>query len=361
MKARDDHKIAHEHFHVHPKFFFGRYSFRFVFSWCVGIVVFFVVLMRGCGTTRYYHSLYVSLEGCSKVALNHDGSVLVGGIDDGQMILWNTKTKKTIHSFNLSDEGPGALAFHPTKKWLIACDHARLAMLVDYESGKKFAEINVRQLSKSSIGIGIKRVFFSSDGNHAYIACRNYDENHNHHIVCWNIEADTFNTLEFDTKAEGFYTAAISPDGKIIAVNSTIFNIDTREKIVDIEHGNVIDDIFFLPDSKRIVTSSGITSLNPHNIAVWDIETGKKLVGYVLHHGRHIGLMVMIPGGRYALSAGEDKSICIWEIETGKVIWTHGVGHLFSDVAVSADGSKGAATDYFAPFTFDLTKILSAK
>jgi WD40 repeat protein len=154
-----------------------------------------------------------------------------------------------------------------------------------------------------------------------------------------------------------FYTMGLSPDGTKIAIQSRIFDYITHEKICDVKHGNGANDLFFLPDSKYIVTSSGTTNINPHNIIIWNAESGQKIKGYCLHKERYINNMVMVPDRQLTLSSGEDSTICLWEIETGKVIWSRKVGGMFSHVAVSADGTKGAFTNWFGPVTIDIDKI----
>jgi WD40 repeat protein len=148
----------------------------------------------------------------------------------------------------------------------------------------------------------------------------------------------------------------LSPDGTKIVIQSRIFDYITHEKICDIEHGNGVNGLFFL-DSKRIITSAGTTRLNPHNVIIWNAESGQKIKGYSLHKGRDINNMVIVTDHQLTLSAGEDGTICVWEIETGKVIWSRKVGGMFSQVAVSADGRKGAFTDWYGPVVIDIDKI----
>jgi WD40 repeat protein len=325
-------------------------------TWFVIIVVLFFMGIR-CffsGTSIEYKYWDIISQGISVVALSSDGKLLAGGNNDGRIIIWDTRSRKRIRTFQHNNIAPGFIIFHPSKTWLIVADHRDTVIVWDYNTNEKKVIIRVN----SVVGTDIRRVLISPDEKRMIICFRSYGEHLNAYLQEYNFESQKSIMLDFSIHKDILYSADISKDGTKIAVDEYILHSNGHDLIQKIKHGNAINDLFFLPDSKRIVTASSTTSLNPHNIALWDIDTGKKLKGHVQHRGLFINKMAMISGGRFAISAGEDYRVCIWEIETGKVIWSRRVGGMFSWVAVSDDGSKAVVTNWFGPIEINIAAIL---
>jgi WD40 repeat protein len=319
-----------------------------VILFCMGIRYFFST------TSVEYKYWDIFSQGVSVVALSHDGKLLAGGNNDGRIIIWDTHSRKRIQIFQHNNIAPGFIIFHPSKTWLIVADQKNTVTIWDYDTNEKKCVLKVNSVAD----IDIIKVLISPDEKRMIICARSYDEHLNTWLQEYNFESQKSIKLDFSIHKHILYSADISKDGTKIAVDEYIFHSQSHDLVQKIEHGNMIDDLFFLPDSKRIVTASSTTSLNPQNIALWDINTGKKLKGYILHRGLGISKMAMIPGGRFAISAGEDYRACIWEIETGKVVWSRRVGGMFSWVAVSNDASKAVVTNWFGPIEIDIESIL---
>lgn len=318
-------------------------------------MLFFIVIKCFFSGTSAEHKYWDILsQGISVVALSPDGNFLAGGNNDGRVILWNTQTHKRIHIFQHNNIAPGFIIFHPSKTWLIVADQENTVTIWDYDTNEKKSVIKVNFVTSTQI----IKILIAPDEKSMIICFRSYGEHLNAWLQEYNFENQKSIMLNCSIPKHILYTADISKDGTKIAVDEYIFHSNGHDLIQKIEHGNAINDLFFLPDSKRIVTASSTTSLNPHDIALWDIDSGKKLKGYILHRGLFISKMAMIPGGRFAISAGEDYRVCIWEIETGKVIWSRRVSGMFSRVAVSNDGSKAVVTNWFGPIEIDITVIL---
>jgi WD40 repeat protein len=269
-----------------------------------------IIFLLSIYTVRSLNSIYFnvyqySVVNVSAVALNSDGSVFASGTNNGHCILWNTKTKKQLRILYVNNCNPSVLVFHPIKTWLLTCDTDKIIKLFDFATGDELCEYNTQFLCKCTTQI--IRAIFTPDGKFAIIAVRTYKEEIGLKILIQDLKSLELRFFDFELHDYLFYAIAISNDETKIAIDSFILDFKTLEVIQEISHGNKIYDLFFLPDSKRIVTSAGITSLNPYNIAIWDIESGKQLKGYNhLHMGRHIRDMVMVRGGHLALSAGDD-------------------------------------------------------
>jgi WD40 repeat protein len=326
--------------------------------WLILIVILFFMGMK-CffsGTSVEYKYWDIFSQGISVVALSPDGKFLAGGNNDGCVILWNTQTHKRIHIFRHNNSVPAEIIFHPSKTWLIIVDHEKSIVIWDYFSYKKiwFAD-DIGEYGQSS---GYTRKALITHNEKQLIVAGAYWENHLYQpwVISIDLESKYIERQFFSFVDHLFYTIGLSPDGTKIAIQSRIFDYMTHEKICDIEHGNGVNGLFFL-DSKRIITFADTTNINPHNIIIWNTESGQKIKGYCLHKGRYINNMVKVPDRQLTLSAGEDGTICLWEIETGKVIWSRRVGGMFSHVAVSADGTKGVFTNWFGPVVIDIESI----
>ncbi|MDR0335479.1 MAG: hypothetical protein LBI18_00130 [Planctomycetaceae bacterium] len=324
-------------------------------KWLIFIILFFTGIKCFFPVNSVEYKYWdIFSQGISVAALSPDGKLLAGGNNDGRIIIWNTHSRKRIKIFQHNNISPGFIIFHPSKPWLIVADHKNTVTIWDYETNEKKSVIKIN----SDADTQIIRILISPDEKRMIICFRSYGEDLNICLQEYNFETQKSTMLDFCIHKDILYSADISKDGPKIAIDKYIFHSNGYDLVQKIEHGNMIDDLFFLPDSKRIVTASSTTALNLHNIALWDVNTGKKLKGYVLHRGLDISKMAMIPGGRFAISAGEDYRVCIWEIETGNVIWSRRVGGIFSWVAVSNDGSKAVVTDWFGPLEIDIESIL---
>jgi WD40 repeat protein len=93
---------------------------------------------------------------------------------------------------------------------------------------------------------------------------------------------------------------------------------------------------YFTPDGKQILSFSGST------LHLWDVGTGKSLRTFD-GHTAPVFDVVVLPGGRQALSYSMDQTARVWDIATGKELRSLDVGPDMSDIrglALSPDGKR---------------------
>jgi WD40 repeat protein len=132
-------------------------------------------------------------------------------------------------------------------------------------------------------------------------------------------------SLPYWTNAEVVHIAAISPDGKMIAVGSggtvKIFSTETSRLLRELRgHEKWVRDLVWSNNSQQLLTAS-----EDHTAILFDVATGvanHTLVG----HTAGLRAVQFSPDQKLAATAGDDARIHIWDLATGKLIHAL-VGH----------------------------------
>ncbi|RLT20861.1 MAG: hypothetical protein DWI28_00430 [Planctomycetota bacterium] len=166
----------------------------------------------------------------------------------------------------------------------------------------------------------ITNITFSTDGKKIASSCR-FDSG----IKIWDAETGKeLQTLKGDT---GYVSiVCFSPDGKKIA-SARDSNSDLSIKIWDAEtgkelqtltgHTEEINSVSFSPDGKRLLSYSGKSysidkNKDANHLKMWDLNTGKELVGLFNKQKGFVTAATFSPDGKKIVSAGKDKEITIW-------------------------------------------------
>ncbi|KLO07241.1 hypothetical protein SCHPADRAFT_657824 [Schizopora paradoxa] len=159
--------------------------------------------------------------------------------------------------------------------------------------------------------------------------------------------------LYAQTSSESVYSAAISPNGKLIASGDIkgVLRIWDNETGISIlgqiqAHNDIISALAFSPDSARIVTGSW-----DYSIKIWNALTGKLSLGPLMHHSSFVVSVAFSPDGFLIASGSLDKTIWIWDIKAEKPLReplaTNAVySGLFHCLAFSADGQYLASSSF---------------
>jgi WD40 repeat protein len=207
------------------------------------------------------------------------------------------------------------------------------------------------------------------------------------------------------------YAAALSPDGRTLAVSGFLREPDRKSHVIrihDLETGEIIKllkghtqpvcDLDFSPDG-RYIASGGFdeavriwdveagqevlklqeptdtiysVQFSPHgthvaaanddkNIYLWRLSDGK-LIKRMSGHKDRVRAVDFTPDGRHIISAGYDKRINLWNATTGEFIKTLAVQDLRPrTLAISPDGTKMATTTFSEPYDCTVFDIASGR
>ena len=138
------------------------------------------------------------------------------------------------------------------------------------------------------------------------------------------------------------YGARFSPDGTILAVNSSVgiqlWNTTTRTRVATLSGGST--SMAYSPDGNTI--ASGSTRSNEANIKLWNVADQTLIATLPGHQGGPTGVhsVAFSPSGDTLASGSGDKTIKLWDVSSRTLITTltgH-TSHVFS-VAFSSDGT----------------------
>jgi WD40 repeat protein len=144
-----------------------------------------------------------------------------------------------------------------------------------------------------------------------------------------------------------FYAAALSPDGKTLAVGGT----DQVIYLIALPAGRIdrvlkgytrqISALAFSPDGGRLASGSG-----DHTAPLWDVGSGE-CVQTLRGHTRTIPGVAFSPDGRHLATASDDKTGRIWSVATGQEeALLRGHDQVVGCIAWSLDGSTLATGSF---------------
>ncbi|KIM24258.1 hypothetical protein M408DRAFT_243234 [Serendipita vermifera MAFF 305830] len=138
-----------------------------------------------------------------------------------------------------------------------------------------------------------------------------------------------------------------SPDGRRIVSGSRdctirVWDVETGKVVLGPlqSHNDAILCVSFSSDGRRIVSGAWDCT-----IRVWDAERGETILGPLKGHTDAILSVKFSPDGRRIVSGSEDRTIRIWDTETGETVLDPLKGHKNSvySVSFSPDGRKIAS------------------
>jgi len=141
---------------------------------------------------------------------------------------------------------------------------------------------------------------------------------------------------------------ALSPDGRLVAVSSTLFNdvlvydVDSGERPFTLRgHGNLVPGIAWSPDGERIATGS-----NDASVRIWNGDTGE-LEDELLGHTGFVTSVEWSPEGSHLVTSGSDGTVRVWD-----------VGGVRGQELMSLAG-QGTGAGLVAAFSPDGTKVIT--
>ena len=148
---------------------------------------------------------------------------------------------------------------------------------------------------------------------------------------------------------------SVSRDNRWIVCGTTkgasVWDGEMREKAIEVESIETVVAVDISPDSTRFATCTGVSD---NKATIWDILTGERLVGPLLHLGEITGVAFSPTGEQIATAGGQYQCIRIFDSRNGDQLIT--IGSLIeppyeyspsSSVAWSKDGKQIFAQSYY--------------
>lgn len=276
------------------------------------------------------------------LAFSPDGSTLVGGggglVSLGEIKLWNVATGKEVRAFTTRISYTFFIDISPNGRMLALPIADTLSMLGSLDGDKldvkKFREANTGGIRLTDLATGkdvqlfddstaiVVRVAFGDVGHLLAEFCGSLKDNGEIEakVVIKDVSTGKdVRVFAVGEKADGF---AFASDGKTVATATD----DEKHDIAvwDVETGrkrfNVIGDapISFSANGKSLV------GREKNNIAFWDAITGDKLK--TIEHSKQLDAIALSPDGK--LLAGADTStidgvdIHVWSLPSGRELHT---------------------------------------
>lgn len=333
-------------------------------------------------TGRRLRTLGKGKDAANSVAITPDGRLIIGGLDDGSLIVWDGRSGEildrkvsqagsigAIEQVAVTEDGRMALSGSWNgilNVWDLATGHpeptfdgvnlndslvsvaftadGRRALAAGKEEGLIFFD--------TSTGVGtiirrggpksgwITKAAFSSDGQRVLTARGDGT------IGLYGARG---RRLDHIPAHHGYgSTIAASPDGRFALTGGEdkeifLWDVVTRQNLRKLSgHADVIEDVAFAPDGVLALSSSSqnFDASGKNNIFLWNLASGKRIL-ILRKLDWSINCVTFTPDGRRAIAGGINNRIGIWDVPSGQNLHIlEGHTDEVTCLAVSADGSK---------------------
>ncbi|KAF9222315.1 WD40 repeat-like protein [Gyrodon lividus] len=148
----------------------------------------------------------------------------------------------------------------------------------------------------------------------------------------------------------GILCIAMSPDDQLVASAGDNGKIVIREMKEGgqikhaIQAGSSVWSVSFSPNGEKVVAAVRDVE-DDHGIRVYDVETGKLILGPIKGHEYSVNCVLWSLDGCRLFSASNDRSIRCWNSETGEPIGQPWTGHTnwVTSLSLSPDGTRLAS------------------
>jgi len=276
--------------------------------------------------------------GVTSIAFSPDGKLLAGGDTDGSVYLWEAATGKVIHQLDAGERG-ATVIFSPdgksvwTRCWSGEVRHWEVASGKLHVSFQRRANEchNVEQLLPAPDGARLIVVGDSNwqiqvrNGIHAdsYVMGHELPE-----LSIDLLEASSGKVVKQLAKNDPetvFSDAALSPDGKLLAVAIRAYKAPRKLlRLIDSANGEVVREIkgegegwylsvAFSHDGKTLALGS------KDEITLVDVSTGK-LVDRLKDKMSTVAFVGFSPDGKTLISRSHDRKVRVWDLAAKKVV-----------------------------------------
>jgi WD40 repeat protein/DNA-binding SARP family transcriptional activator/class 3 adenylate cyclase len=265
-------------------------------------------LHRGIQSDRLLFTIHH--PSTANVAWSPDGRLLAtggtaGGLKVTDAVFWDARTGELVRTLSGHTEDVSSVAFSLDGTRLVTTGDDDRAIVWDTTSGERLLDVEIGEDSGGAS--------FGPDGERLVATVADGDVR--------MLDASTGAELATFGGADGpFCTPTFSPDGGRVAAsgcsgadpsNGAVWDVDSGRRLLTLEDVDEISGLVYSPDGERLVSRGGDVA------TVWDAHTGEKLLRLEGHTGDVFGVAFSRDGTRLA-TGGADGTARIWDAETGE-------------------------------------------
>ena len=270
------------------------------------------------------------------VSVSADGAFVASGGEDRFVYVWNVKDNHALPFRGSHSHRLRAVAFSPSQDRLLASasDDGHV-ILWDIRSRRSIARYILPNDKICALAFSSDGTFLVSASEKGQIAV--------HVIDSTDSYAQFSRPQVFQDECQGELRAiALSPEDRILATGGDdgyirLWNVSTGQLMnrSELPHTDWIRSIAFSPDGKKIASSG-----EDFAVKIWDSCTVRYLNTFSGHQGR-VWAVVFDTESEYLFSAGDDQTLKTWDVQTGNCWKTiQGYTSKVRSVAFSPDGQQ---------------------
>jgi len=220
-----------------------------------------------------------------------------------------------------------AIAFHPDGELLASLGNTGGISLWNLEKHalartfEPHGRVVDARIAANQVERRVEALAFSPNGK--YVAEAAIEPSRTVALRLYNV-ADGSEAKVLSTDIRNPRTLAFSPDGSLLAVNSSDSELSGHTIMLwDVESGKLARELRqersaavmcrFTPDGKKLVTGGGT------RVQIWDIEASK-LLNTISVHKKTLQAIAVSPDGERLATVGADDRLKIWDLANAKLI-----------------------------------------
>ena len=250
---------------------------------------------------------------CRALAFTPDGTVLGGGMTNGEIHLWQPDDGQPLAMIKVHETRIWDIAFSPDGQWLVSGSKDQSVRLTERATGQ------CRRVFTGHTD-WVRTVAFHPDGQ--IVASGSQDQT----VRLWDVRSGAL--LHILSHTGWVLDLAFSPDGAYLATVGTdqtlyLWQVATGEKVgAWREHSAAIYTVTFSPDGALLATGSDDRMLRLWDVAAMGQRNLTPCRTVLTGHQAGIYVSAFSIDSKLLFSAGAESVIRVWDITTGQPLHT---------------------------------------